>query len=431
MTKSTLKLAASAIAVTMTMGLSGAYATDGYFLNGVGARNKALAGAGTASSTDATAISTNPAGLVHVGNELDVSLSLFRPDRGYTGSGPGGFTPAGNIEGNESENFFLPNLAYARKMGENGTFAFSVSGNGGMNTDYAAVSNPVCGTGPFPAPNGVFCGGETGVDLQQIFISAAYAQDHGSWSWGVAPIFAVQLFEAKGLAAFGGVSTNPAAMTDMGHDRSTGLGVRLGLEIEASEGLTLGGSWQSEISMSEFDDYAGLFADAGTFDIPQTFNFGVAADMSDNLTVMVDYRWINYEGVNAVGNSSSIPLPFGSANGPGFGWDDVNVVKVGVEWEQSDEWTFRGGYSNGNNPINSSDVTLNLLAPGTVTQHFTAGFEKEMPGGGAFEMAVMYAPEETVSGIEVTPSGPNPNRTIEIGLSEFELTAGWKFDFNQ
>ncbi|WP_457817321.1 hypothetical protein, partial [Staphylococcus aureus] len=39
------------------------WATDGYFQDGLGARNKALAGAGVADSRDATAAALNPAGI--------------------------------------------------------------------------------------------------------------------------------------------------------------------------------------------------------------------------------------------------------------------------------------------------------------------------------------------------------------------------------
>ena len=153
---------------------------------------------------------------------------------------------------------------------------------------------------------------------------------------------AIQAFEAKGLAAFGGFSSDSTKLTDNGLDTSVGVGIRLGVEVEASETLRFGASYQSKLAMSEFDDYAGLFADQGDFDIPQTFNVGVAADVSPTVTVMLDYKWINYSDIGSVGNSSSIMLPFGSSGGPGFGWEDVDVWKLGVEWRRDDEWTWRG-----------------------------------------------------------------------------------------
>ena len=47
-----------------------ALAAEADMQNGIGAREKALAGAGVASSTDATAASLNPAGLVNVPRRL-------------------------------------------------------------------------------------------------------------------------------------------------------------------------------------------------------------------------------------------------------------------------------------------------------------------------------------------------------------------------
>ena len=43
----------------------------------------------------------------------------------------------------------------------------------------------------------------------------------------------------------------------------------------------------------------------------------------------------------------------------------------------------------------------------------------------------MYAPTERISGIEVTPQGPNPGHTIEIEMKQFEATFGWKMKFGQ
>ena len=74
-------LAMSAGILTCVIALSPASATEGYFQNGYGARQKALAGAGAADSRDATAAALNPAGLVHVGTEASIAASLFSPRR--------------------------------------------------------------------------------------------------------------------------------------------------------------------------------------------------------------------------------------------------------------------------------------------------------------------------------------------------------------
>src|SRR5205823_10216174 len=85
-----------------------ANATDGYFQYGYGARQKALGGAGVADSRDATAVSLNPAGLVHAPTELTVSGTLFSPWRSYGVSGIG---PVPEGEFDSKGNYFpVPNL---------------------------------------------------------------------------------------------------------------------------------------------------------------------------------------------------------------------------------------------------------------------------------------------------------------------------------
>ena len=55
------------------------FATNGYFAHGYGTKNKALAGAGVALPQDAMIAATNPAGMVWVGERLDVGLAIFSP----------------------------------------------------------------------------------------------------------------------------------------------------------------------------------------------------------------------------------------------------------------------------------------------------------------------------------------------------------------
>lgn len=404
-----------------------AHATEGYFANGTGARNKGVAGAGAADSRDATAILLNPAGLANLKeDEIAVALSLFNPNRDVTVTGGPGFLPAGETKSNVDV-FPIPNLAAAFKVGENGTLGFAISGNGGLNTNYSAVANPACASPPFPATSGVFCGGKSGVNLIQMFVSAAYAHDFGNVRVGVSPIFAYQRFRGRGILAFGGVSSNPAALSDNGQSSSTGFGARVGVEVEPTEGFRIGGSYQTKFNMSRFKEYAGLFEGSGNFDIPSSWQIGVAADITPQFTVMADWRRVNYSDVPAVSNPSTTPLPFGSAGGPGFGWRDVDAYKFGVEYRPNDSTAIRVGYAHNTQPITGSDVTVNVLAPGVVQDHFTAGASFPISDGVDLELALMYAPDDGVSGIEVTPAGPNPGRTVNIQMNQLEATFGVKF----
>lgn len=408
------------MAAGVALAAAPASATEGYFQHGYGARQSALAGAGIADSNDAMALSLNPAGIVHAGSQLQLGVSWFSPIRQFTGSGGPGFTPNGTVESG-SEHFPVPNFAYSRQIDSQSAWAIAAYGNGGMNTSYPAVANPACGPG-----NGVFCGGSAGVNLNQLFVAFGYARSlNDTFSVGVAPIFALQGFEARGLGAFSGVSVDPAHLTNNETDYSTGFGLRLGTEWAIAENVRVGAAYQTEFDMEKFEDYAGLFEGGGDFDIPSNWTLGVAVDVSPNVTLMFDYRRINYSDIPSVGNSTTTPAPFGSSGGPGFGWDDVNAYKFGVEWDRSEAWTWRAGVAFNDNPIGSEDVTLNILAPGVQEQHYTGGFSYRPNDNDSIDFALMYSPASNVSGIEVTPSGPNPGHQIELEMHQFQATIGW------
>ena len=417
-------VAAVALLAGATVVAQEASATEGYFQHGFGARQSALAGAGVADSSDAMALSLNPAGLTDVDSQMQLGLSLFNPVRSFTGSGGPGFTPNGEIESG-SEYFPVPNFAYSRKIGERSAWGVALYGNGGMNTSYPNVANPACGPG-----SGVFCGGSLGVNLNQMFIAAGYATEvSDNFSVGISPILAIQAFEANGLVAFSGISSDPTHLTNNETSYSNGFGLRVGGQWDVTDQFRVGAAYQTEFDMSEFDDYAGLFAEGGKFNIPATWNLGVAYDVTPAMTVMFDYRHIAYEDVPSVSNSTMAPYPLGASNGAGFSWKDVDAWKLAAEWQASDAMTWRAGVAINNNPIGGSDVTLNILAPGVQEQHYTAGFTYEFNESNDFDFAFMYSPKSTVSGIEITPQGPNPGHMIELQMHQMQLTFGWTKHF--
>ncbi len=403
-----------------------AWSTEGYFQLGFSPVQNALGGAGVANSEDAMAMALNPAGIVGVGRQFQIGGALFMPYRGYTGTGTGYVAP-GTIE--SSDNLFLmPNMAYSQPIDADSAVGFVLYGNGGMNTTYKGVTNNnlACGAGA-GAGAGVFCAGDTGVDLMQMFVSADYARRMGNLSFGIAPTLAIQTFKAKGLGSFAGFSSDASNLSNRGYDWSYGGGLRAGLEYDVTPQFRLGLSGQTKMWMTKFGKYAGLFADQGDFDIPASITAGFAYDVNTRLTVMADFQRIFYSGVGAVSNPSSAPLPFGATGGPGFGWHDVNVYKVGLEYRANDLWTLRAGYAYGENPVQSADVMLNIIAPGVVQHHITAGATYRISDKSSLDFAFVYVPDSTVTGtIATTPFGGG---TVKLHMHQFIGQVGWTYKF--
>lgn len=402
-------------------------AAEGYFFNGAGAREKALAGAGVASSKDATAASLNPAGLANVESQLNVSASVLILKGGFSSHGSGGLDPDGHYDSNPGMNV-IPNLAatWRVKWGLVDAIAFSASGNGGVSTRYNNIANGNC---PLVGMTGVFCGGQLRVQLEQSFYSLAFAKEvMPGVSVGVAPIVARQAGKIDGVGAFAGFSGDPANFTNKGTDESWGVGIRSGIEVKVAPGVRIGVAGHPSISMTNFDRYQGLLADRGNFDIPATVQAGIAVDLSPNLTLMADYRRIWFNSVPSVGNPSTNFLlgnAFGAGNGAGYGVQDVDVIKFGLEWLYAPGLTLRAGYSYNTAPVTSRDADLNIMTLGVVQHHITAGLKYQLTRNLDLELAAMFAPHASVTGVELGA----PGRTVEIEMTQIEFTAGLVYRF--
>ncbi len=403
-------------------------ATNGYFSHGYGTKSKGLAGGGIALPQDAMAAATNPAGMVWVGDRMDLGAALFSPHREYTAD-TGAFNVMGGNHDSDNTLFLIPHFAWNYMLDENSSYGVTVYGNGGMNTEYTNQGG------------GVFFAGTAGVDLSQLFVNLSYARKfNGNASWGASLILAAQAFKAYGLGTFAGFVANPPAsdLTDNGHDISYGAGLKFGIQGEIANGLTLAGSYQSKIRMSEFDDYKDLFAEDGDFDIPATATIGLAWKAAPNHTLTFDVQRIWYGSVDSIANpmgdlfncpalgGADQESCLGGNNGAGFGWDDMTVYKLGWQYQPNNLWTVRLGYSYGKQPIDSDDVTFNILAPGVMEQHYTIGFTRKMGKDQELNFAAMYSPRESVHGTNPF-SGGAQNVEIEMYQYEVELSYSWLF----
>jgi len=394
-----------------------ASATNGYFSHGYGMKAKGMAGAATATASDAFGGANNPASMVFVGDRLDVGVDWFRPIRSAerTGSNDGM-----NFSANSGSNdFAVPEFGFNMMMGDKMSFGVTVYGNGGMNTDYEGgqipAGNPICaafqGMGGDPAAgtyaSNSLCGsGKLGVDLLQLVIAPTFAykltEQH---SLGVSPLIGYQRFKADGLQGFTAYTPNTsnAYLTNVGYDNALGYGVRFGYMGKLNEMVSIGAAYSSKIKMSSFSKYKDLFAEQGDFDMPENWNVGIAIKPIPSTTVALDYQRINYSGVKAIANPSTnggltIGGTLGGDNGRGFGWGDVEVLKLGVEYAYSPKLTLRAGYSHSDNPITARDVTFNIIAPGVVTDHYTLGFTYGVGRDAEITMSYMHAQENSVSG---------------------------------
>jgi long-chain fatty acid transport protein len=369
-------------------------ATNGYFLSGYGTNSKAEAGVGIALPQDALTVATNPAGLGDIADSVSVGLEIFSPSRGAS-LVQGGQTE--DFNGNGVGKFYLPELGFNQRLGDRVSWGVALYGNGGLDTDY--LSDPYA---RFAPPGSNVASGTAGVNLQQAFLTPAVAFEvNDSNSIGLALNVAYQRFEAEGVGLFAGFSADPADVSNRGFDHSFGAGVRLGWLGHFGDFVTLGATWQSKTYMGRFTKYAGLFADQGGFDVPDTYGLGITLRPTPDWTLSLDWQRILYSHVASVGdpvNALFQGVPLGAAGGPGFGWQNVSVIKVGGSYQVTKAVSLRAGYSHSQQPVPTSQTFFNILAPGVIQDHVAAGVSWNLANGNELSLAYIHAFENTVNG---------------------------------
>lgn len=409
-------------ALVLSAPVMSAFATDGYFSHGYGMKAKGMGGAATASTDNAFAGANNPATAAFAGNRTEGGIDWFSPKRSTDAAmgGPGTIT-------SDSNNFLIPEFGYNRTYDAKTSYGLTVYGNGGMNTNYP--TNPVGG-------------GSTsmGVNLQQLVVAPtlSYKLDE-TQSVGVSPLLIYQAIDIKGISHFGqmGASQNAAKLSNNGASSSTGMGVRLGYFAKVNDRLDVGVSYSPKTKMSKFDEYTGLFN--SSFDIPENYNVGAAIKVLPTVKLSMDYQRINYNKVKAIGAPTANLLAcmggdssscLGGSNGPGFGWQNINVIKLGLEWQQTAALTLRAGFNKSDNPVKSEDVTFNIMAPGVMTKHYTLGGTYALDKEREVTLAYMYAPESSVTGGNLFAGSMTPlgsKDTIRMKQQSFGVQYAWKF----
>ena len=425
-------------------------ATNGYMSHAYGTASKGMAGAGMALPQDTLSAFSNPAGLTRLGRRYDVELELFSPRRQYKANDDFAPPPVPSVppgrEKSDNDYFLIPGFGINLPIDDKSTIAFALAGQGGMNTEYdtATFANFAAPPGSPQNPDGEFTATEpTGVDLAQMALAVTYARELGPFaglgitrqSVGITPIVAVQRFKARGLQPFKALSVSPDNVTNNGYDYSWGGGVRVGwLGSLMHEQLNLGISWQSRLRMSDFEDYEGLFAEGGNFDIPAIFNVGLAFLVTPQLTLVADYKRVFFDDIDSLSNTNDITFGqivsdpdkrLGGDKGLGFGWQDINVYSIGLQYQASEKLTLRAGYSDADEPWKDVNTLFNVLAPATVEKHASLGATYKLGKQSRINVAYTHAFRNTIEGTS-TLTGP---QTGYVRMRQNMLQIGYSRDF--
>mgnify|MGYP000147276251 CR=1 FL=1 len=433
--KRVLKRAALLSVFTM---VTSAHATNGYFLPGFGTRSQGMGGVGIAYGLDSLSTAANPANAINTGMRGDMGFAVFNPERHAKIHDPVG-APAGFFNGDVESDlkyFVMPEMGFTMPLTENLHIALAVVGNGGMNTTYRENFFSFFGAPPVDTT--------LGVDMMQLLVPVSVAYKiNENHAIGASLVLAETRFRAYGLDTFKefDISSDEAHLTGNGYDYSYGAGFKVGwLGKFMDDKLTIGLTYASRTYMTNFDKYRGLFAEQGDFDIPENYGVGIAIKPVKNLVIAADVLRINYSDVNSVGNlgpglasdpAGGIPAyadeskMLGLDKGMGFGWTDMTVYKLGIQYGINNKLQLRAGYNYGKTPIPDNQITFNLLAPATVEHHYSAGFTYRANDNLEVTGTYMYVASNSQSACKLNIVDC---ASFNMHQNVFGLSLGWVLD---
>ena len=412
-------LRSTALAVAGCLAAFNAHATLGIFEHGSGIKSLGFGGVSYIGIEETTALSANPAQAIAMGSRFDVGVDVLRVS--------GGAEIIGNAAGPDqsfqfkSNQYPIPQVGVNVKAGER--WAFGV-------TAFAAGLGPIYPQSPYarfagPEDGGVSDSAQTSLKIGGLSLLAAHQVAAGH-SLGMSLNLQHQWLSVEGLLPFAPVSESPDAVSNRGPHISYGLSLTFGWTGRITPWLDAGLSYRTQAIQLRIEEYRGLLPDQGKLEIPAIFGGALLARPAEDWKLGFEYQHYAYQRSHGFGNGIdrlAAGQPLGSTDGPGFGFNNQNAYKFGVEHQLNRSVVLRGGFSFATQLLSRHNILLNQQSPGTPQYHLTVGGTWTVAD--VHELSGFFAMTERrrVSGLNSIPDAFGggeatiSNRALNLGIS--------------
>jgi long-chain fatty acid transport protein len=426
------RLAISAVALPVALS-----ASNGALQIGYGVRSQGMGGASIAYPQDSFAAATNPAGLATLGCRFDAGLHYASLDGDFkTVAVVGGTTPDTSHSGfHTDQDKWLPEVGAIWMINCDQAFGLSfyqvgqwrVSSNRAF-TAFETDGYTLCQADCVKARS----------DLDVYAVTGAY-----SWricnnlvGLAVSAVGARLDVDVGNLFESGQVcwqSINDRAINS-GREWEWGVNARIGWLGQFCDCFAIGLTYQTRTWLNRFVRYEGLLPEHGHMDFTSQFGFGATWQLLDCLTVsgeavkvFWDYgRWFENTDMRDRGL-------WGANNGPGLGWRDQVLLKVGAEYALSDCILLRLGYNYGNTPLPEGTL-FNYLTMLTVEHHITVGASYFFCGNSELNLVYVHGFENCVKGpapksvlLKDRGNFPFVGNSVRARQNSFGISYGYNF----
>ncbi len=427
-------------------------AQTGHLLQGIGAVNMSMGGASTAQPIDISgAIHWNPAS-ISAFNETQIKLDLgllfassdLSSSMATDALGPG--NPPLPLSGTTAdEKGVVPIPALAMLWGSEDsphTFAASIFGASGIGVIFPEETNipgtpgfdPGQSTNPitYPQAAGGFGRIESFYSMIQASVTWAYALND-KFSVGLQPNIDMATLE---IIPNPTTSPGAAGYPASGSSTAIGLGGQVGLFFDSGTGFKAGLSYKTTQSFGDFEFDNGDDPDSKfNMDFPSIISAGLGYS-TETFDIALDYRLVDYENTDGFAETGW-DLTTGTVKG--FGWQNISILSVGVQYKGIEKLPIRVGYTNSTNPISGDVAMFNVLAPAVLTNAIQAGLSYK--AGDKISIDASYhhgmssgktegALLNPVAISDNNPYGAVPGTTVSYDLTTGLATVGVSYKFN-
>ena len=351
---------------------------------------------GSASADDPSTVFFNPAGITRLqGTQFSAGLSVILPDikfKDQASTSAVGTSLSGGDGGNGGENAYVPILYYVRDINDKFKFGLGINAPFGLATKYDAnwqgryqgIESRI--TTVNISPNIAWKLNKRwsfaiGADIQYMDAKFTNAIDFSAVCLGTASLAAN--CSAVGL---GPTTVQSAATRGDVENRADdwGVGFNTGLLYEFTKDTRFGFHYRSGVKHKLKGDATfslpsivgnqtngvatalqAVFSNTGISSnvaLPEQLSFSVYHRMN-RLAIMGDITITRWDSLDELRIQFDNPLtPDGVET---LNWKNANRYSLGVEYEQSDNWTLRAGIAVDETPIRSGELRTVRLPDAT------------------------------------------------------------------
>jgi long-chain fatty acid transport protein len=388
------------LVIAWTAALPAAFAAEGTRLIGTGPVQVGTAGAGVASPQNSSWLSLNPAGLVAVGNRIDVSTDIINGRVEVTPEGNPAVANTADGTLDDSVIVLAPAATWVKSW-DGQAVGFGFYTLSGLAMDLPSGRSALGAAGGY----------DNHAEVRTMATSLAYAR---KLTDGLSVALAVNLI-------YSDIRSNSLTLdfqeTEGGDELDYALGGGFSLSLyQRWEQISLGAIYTSRQWMEAWDKYADLYA--GPPDQPPVLQLGIAWRPLPWLEPMLDYKWIDWDSVAVFGNA---------IEDEGLGWRDQHIIKLACNATVRDDLVLRAGVSYGRSPIDESVAFANALSVLTTEWHATLGIGWQIDQRWDLQVSYLHGFNKEVTDNGDDAGGQAEGTTIGLEVDALVLGLGWRY----